>query len=88
MTAIVADALDAGAVGFPTGRTQGHRDVHGNPVPGTFAAAEELEALYATMAKAGRGVFEVVPAGVGGVEGLDPEGAMDGELKWIVRLGK
>ena len=40
------------------------------------------------MVKAGRGVFEVVPAGVGGVEGLDPEGAMDSELKWIVRLGE
>ena len=88
MTKIVAESLDAGAVGFSTGRTQGHRDVNGNPVPGTFAADEELEALYAAMVKAGRGVFEVVPAGVGGVEGLDPEGAMDRELKWIVRLGE
>lgn len=88
MTNIVAESLAAGAVGFSTGRTQGHRDVHGNPVPGTFAADQELEALYATMVTAGRGVFEVVPAGVGGVEGLDPEGAMERELKWIVRLGK
>ena len=88
MTRIVAESLDAGAVGFSTGRTQGHRDVNGKPVPGTFAADEELEALYATMVTAGRGVFEVVPAGVGGVEGLDPEGAMDSELKWIVRLGE
>jgi N-acyl-D-aspartate/D-glutamate deacylase len=88
MTRIVAESLHAGALGFSTGRTQGHRDVHGNPVPGTFAADEELEALYATMAKAGRGVFEVVPAGVGGAEALDPEGAMERELKWIVRLGE
>src|SRR5271167_1923111 len=42
MTKIVAQSLDAGALGFSTGRTQGHRDVHGNPVPGTFAAEEEL----------------------------------------------
>ena len=88
MTKIVAESLEAGAVGFSTGRTQGHRDVHGNAVPGTFAADEELEALYATMVKAGRGVFEVVPAGVGGVEALDPKGAMERELKWIVRLGE
>jgi N-acyl-D-amino-acid deacylase len=88
MTKIVAQSLDAGALGFSTGRTQGHRDVHGNPVPGTFAAEEELEALFATLARSGRGVFEVVPAGVGGVEGLDPEGAMDHELKWIMRLGE
>jgi N-acyl-D-amino-acid deacylase len=88
MTKIVAQSLDAGALGFSTGRTQGHRDVNGNPVPGTFAAEEELEALFATLARSGRGVFEVVPAGVGGVEGLDPEGAMDHELKWIMRLGE
>jgi N-acyl-D-amino-acid deacylase len=88
MTKIVAQSLDAGALGFSTGRTQGHRDVHGNAVPGTFAAEEELEALFATLARSGRGVFEVVPAGVGGVEGLDPEGAMDHELKWIMRLGE
>lgn len=88
MSALVAESLDAGALGFSTGRTHGHRDVHGQPVPGTFAAEEELEALYATMVKAGRGVFEVVPSGVGGVEGQDPDGAMDRELKWIMRLGE
>ncbi len=88
MSVIVAESLDAGALGFSTGRTQGHRDVHGKPVPGTFAAEEELEALYGTLAAAGHGVFEVVPAGVGGVESTDPEGAMERELKWIIRLGK
>jgi N-acyl-D-amino-acid deacylase len=88
MAAIVGESLDAGALGFSTGRTHGHRDVHGNPVPGTFAAEEELEALFATLVKSGRGVFQVVPAGVGGVEGRDPEGAMERELKWIIRLGE
>jgi N-acyl-D-amino-acid deacylase len=87
MSKIVAESLGAGALGFSTGRTHGHTDVYGKPVPGTFAAEEELEALFGTLAKAGRGVFQVVPAGVGGIEGLDPEGAMDRELNWIMRLG-
>ena len=34
---IVREGLLAGALGFSTGRTAGHRDVRGNPVPGTFA---------------------------------------------------
>ena len=35
MAAIVRGGLEAGALGFSTGRTAGHRDVHGHPVPGT-----------------------------------------------------
>ena len=33
-----SQSLDAGALGFSTGRTTGHRDLHGQPVPGTYAA--------------------------------------------------
>jgi N-acyl-D-amino-acid deacylase len=88
MTALVGDALRAGALGFSTGRTAGHRDVHGQPVPGTFAAADEVAALLATMAAEGRGVLQVVPAGISGEMGGDAKGAMDGELAWILRLGQ
>ena len=45
MCAIVRAGLEAGALGFSTGRTAGHRDVRGNPVPGTFAPEDELAAL-------------------------------------------
>ncbi|HZJ26303.1 MAG TPA: amidohydrolase family protein [Acidimicrobiia bacterium] len=38
MQEIVRSALRSGALGVSTGRTAGHRDVHGEPVPGTFAA--------------------------------------------------
>ena len=84
MCAIVRTAIAHGALGFSTGRTQGHRDVHGRPVPGTFAAVHELDALSAAILQAGRAVFQVVPAGIGGVEGGDPDGAMDDELRWLV----
>lgn len=86
MCAILRAAVKAGALGFSTGRTRGHRDVHGRPVPGTFAPADELMALSDAMSAAGRAVFEVVPSGIGGVEAGDPEGAMDIELRWMLEL--
>jgi N-acyl-D-aspartate/D-glutamate deacylase len=86
--AIVRGGLEAGALGFSTGRTAGHRDVRGNPVPGTCAPESELRAILATMDAAGAGVFEVVPAGVGGELAGDVAGAMDAELAWILRQGQ
>ena len=63
---IVADGLHAGALGFSTSRTIGHRSVSGEPIPGTFAEKEELLAIGRTLKAAGRGVFQAVPAGVVG----------------------
>ncbi len=59
MAAIVREALDAGAVGFSTSRTQLHRAKDGEPVPGTFAGADELLGIGEAMAEAGHGVFEM-----------------------------
>lgn len=74
MGRIVADAVDAGAVGFTTSRTIGHRSLWGEPVPGTFAADEELLAIAEAMKGVGKGVFEMIPAGtVGKLEGLGGE---------------
>ena len=58
-----------------------------NPVPGTFADEDELAALLAAMAKAGTGVLQVVPAGVGGEMGGDQRHSIDAEIEWIARLG-
>ena len=88
MCAIVRAALEAGALGFSTGRTAGHRDIRGNPVPGTFAPEDELTALLAVMDEVGAGVFQVVPAGVGGEITGDGAGAMEAELDWLVRRGE
>jgi N-acyl-D-amino-acid deacylase len=88
MCDILRDGLEAGALGFSTGRTVGHTDAQGNPVPGTFALEDELAALLGTMDDVGAGVFEVVPAGVGGEVTGDIEGAMEAELEWLVRLGE
>ena len=87
MARLVRDGLEAGALGFASGRTAGHRDIHGRPVPGTYAAQDELVALLDAMDAAGPGVFQLVPAGVGGEITGDGPGAMERELEWIVREG-
>jgi len=66
MARIVKEGLEAGAVGFSTSRTIGHRSVLGEPIPGTFAEKAELLAIARAMKAAGRGVFQAVPAGVVG----------------------
>ncbi|MCU0261943.1 MAG: amidohydrolase family protein, partial [Ilumatobacteraceae bacterium] len=74
MARLVAEAVDAGAVGFSTSRTIGHRSLWGSPVPGTFAPADELLAIANAMGRVGKGVFEMIPAGtVGKLEGLGGE---------------
>ncbi|HXY28224.1 MAG TPA: amidohydrolase family protein, partial [Acidimicrobiales bacterium] len=66
MRAIVLDALRAGALGFSTSRTMGHRAVDGELVPGTLAAEDELFGIGAALGEAGTGVFELAPLGAAG----------------------
>ncbi|GAB5487777.1 MAG: amidohydrolase family protein [Parasphingorhabdus sp.] len=74
MAEIVGEAVEAGAVGFSTSRTIGHRSLWGTPVPGTFAPEEELQAIADAMGRLGKGVFELIPAGtVGKLEALGGE---------------
>ena len=74
MASIVEQAVRAGALGFSTSRTVGHRSVLGETIPGTFAERAELMAMAAAMEAAGRGVFQAVPAGVvGDLAGPEPQ---------------
>jgi N-acyl-D-aspartate/D-glutamate deacylase len=76
MAQVVADAMAAGAVGFTTSRTVGHRARSGRPVPGTFAAEAELVAIAQALRTAGHGVFEAIVAGtIGSLEPLGGERA-------------
>ncbi len=59
MSAIVREAIAAGALGFSTSRTEMHNTKQGVPVPGTFAAREELFGIGRAMAEAGTGVFQM-----------------------------
>jgi N-acyl-D-aspartate/D-glutamate deacylase len=84
MAAIVQEAVEAGALGFSTSRTIAHRAMDGEPVPGTYAAEDELFALGRAMAAGGRGVFELAPAGSTGDDLVAPRR----ELDWMQRLSK
>lgn len=90
MTRLATDALRAGALGISTSRTIGHRSSSGNPVPGTFAAAEELLALADALADAGHGVFEAILAGtIGKLPGLGGEAATPlDELPLLAEVSK
>ena len=73
MREIVRDAIVAGALGFSTSRTIAHRAIDGEPVPGTYAAEDELFGIGSALGDLGAGVFELAPAGVAG-EDVDQPG--------------
>ena len=83
MARIVQEAIEAGALGFSTSRTEGHRAIDGEAVPGTYAAEQELFGLGRAMAAGGRAVFEVAPQGVAGES---PAEASIRELEWMTKL--
>lgn len=82
MRAIVREALAAGALGFSTSRTLAHRAIDGEPVPGTFAAEDELFGIGAALADMGTGVFELAPAGAANEDFVSPPK----EVAWMRRL--
>ena len=59
MSALVTEAIEAGALGFSTSRTVLHRDIYGKYVPGTEASSEEMRALAFGVDKAGEGTLEI-----------------------------
>lgn len=73
MAAIVAEGIAAGALGFSTSRTIVHRAVDGEPVPGTFAAEDEIFGIGRALGDLGTGVFEMAPAGAMGEDLAAPE---------------
>nr|QQZ49733.1 hypothetical protein JKL49_23300 [Phenylobacterium glaciei] len=55
MSRIVGEGVAAGALGFSTSRTMLHLAKDGEPVPGTFAAEDELLGIGRAMGLAGHG---------------------------------
>ena len=82
MKAIVKEAVAAGALGFSTSRTIAHLAIDGEPVPGTFAAEDELFGIGAALGELNAGIFELAPAGVAGEDILSPAKEVD----WMRRL--
>ncbi len=64
MVAVVADAMEAGAMGFASSSSATHNGDGGRPVPSRRADMEEMRALTAPVRDAGRGVVALLPVGV------------------------
>jgi N-acyl-D-aspartate/D-glutamate deacylase len=64
MRAAVAEAMDAGAIGFATSASPTHNGDRGRPVPSRRADLDELRALMEPVGAAGRGVIAMLPGGV------------------------
>lgn len=60
MRALLREALEAGAVGFSTGRSDNHRSVHGDWTPASEATGEELEGLAQAFVGLSHGVLQAV----------------------------
>ncbi|HEB89871.1 MAG TPA: D-aminoacylase, partial [Deltaproteobacteria bacterium] len=84
MAALVKEGVAAGALGFSTSRTLAHRAINGEPVPGTFAADDELFGIGRVLGELGTGLFEVAPAGAAGEDINAPKA----ELDWMCRLSE
>ncbi|MAI25226.1 MAG: amidohydrolase [Spirochaeta sp.] len=88
MANLVEEAITAGALGFSTSRTLVHRALDGQPVPGTFAAEDELMAIGDALERAGSGVFELAPAGVMGEDLAAPKKEVDWMRRLSARTGR
>ncbi|HEX2485353.1 MAG TPA: amidohydrolase family protein [Myxococcota bacterium] len=84
MAALVREAVAAGALGFSTSRTIVHRAITGEPVPGTFAAEDELFGIGRALGELGAGLFELAPAGAMGEDLAAPAREVD----WMRRLSR
>jgi len=75
MAQALREALDAGAAGFSTGRTDNHRTTAGVATPASDADARELAALAAVFRGRDRGVLQLVSDFnlLHGPEGFDAE---------------
>jgi N-acyl-D-aspartate/D-glutamate deacylase len=85
MADLVDEAIGAGALGFSTSRTLLHRVPDGRPVPGTWAAPDELYAIADALAKHGRGVFEAAPRFE--QPGVDYENTR-AEVHWMAEINR
>ncbi|MDG2335175.1 MAG: amidohydrolase family protein [Myxococcota bacterium] len=82
MAEIVRDGMEAGALGFSTSRTIMHKAASGDPMPGTFAAEDELFGIGRVLGELDKGIFELAPVGAAGEDAIGARA----EMEWMRRL--
>ena len=88
MTEIVREAIVAGALGFSTSRTIVHTAIDGEPVPGTFAAEDELFGIGSALGDLGTGIFELAPMGAAGEDIVGPAKEVDWMRRLSAKIGR
>ena len=78
MSALAEEGLRAGALGFSTSRTELHKTLAGDPVPGTLADHEEFFGIGRALANTGGGVFQLAAT----------HREVMGELPWMKKLAR
>lgn len=87
ITALVDEAMGAGALGFSTSRTYMHKVPDGRHVPGTYAGVDELLAIGRVLGKHGKGVFEAAARlGEGDKEAHLPK--TRAEVAWMGQISR
>ena len=90
MSALVREAMDAGAIGFSGARLIEHLSSKGDHVPGTFADDDELLSIAKAMGESGHGTFQIIPLGGVGASMFPEAGraARQAEHDRIVRIAQ
>lgn len=78
MADITRQALDDGALGFSTSRFHAHLDKAGNPIPGTYASADEMMAIAEAFSGFDHGTLEIITDHLGDAD----------ELAWIEQVAR
>jgi N-acyl-D-amino-acid deacylase len=78
MRRLTEEALRAGAFGFTTSRTDQHKTITGEMVPGRYSEAEELIGIGKALGNVGSGAFGMIS---------DFENEAE-EFEWMNRLGR
>src|SRR5947207_1979437 len=86
MRALVAEALDAGAIGFASSFSPNHSGWGGRPMPSTIASDEELCTLAGVLGEKRRGIFVMATGPRASPEFMESLAAATGRPAFIVTV--
>ena len=86
MRALVAEALEAGAIGFASSFSPNHSGWGGRPMPSTIASDEELRTLAGVLGEKRRGIFVMATGPRATPEFMESLAAATGRPAFIVTV--